>query len=257
MNKISIIVIFIIFCNITGFSQNTKRFSYKLGTGTTLSVPYQKDVEFHTTQPLLFGSNKTEYKPNFGYFVEGLLSYHFNPKYSLTSGLIFKHISYKIHDGRDIFYSKGTLSNSYLNIPISINYRINNKFSISTGPYLGVLLSAQENGTTYIDHSSIIVNDPNDPLLKPEQDYCNQIKNDYHTLDYGLTAQFSYDFSVSKRISGYAFSRFNCGLKNVLSTGFGKTQTMHSAAHDWLNFNISVGLGIKLRKAFFPALPNL
>ena len=129
-----------------------------------------------------------------------------------------------------------------------LNYRLseNVPVSISAGTYLGFLLFAQEKGTSYLDTSNLIVVDPNDPLLQPEQKYENDIEEDYYLIDYGLLLQLEYEFSLNKKISGVILSRFNYGLKNVLSSGIDKRETIHSAAYEWKNYNILIGIGIKL-----------
>lgn len=248
MRKIVIIIIIFLFSNFENYAQENKKFSFQFDIGTSITIPYKSTIEFQTLLPIN-GSYKTNYKIDYGYFAEILSSYNKNEKISVTTGLNYNYISYRINDGEGIITSKGNLNNSYLNIPLLLNYRLseNTPISISAGTYFGLLLFAQEKGTSYLDTSNLIFADPNDPLLQPEQDYENNIAEDYYSVDYGVLLQLEYEFSLKEKISGVILSRFNYGLKNVLSSGIDKSKTMHSAAYEWKNYNILIGIGIKIR----------
>lgn len=248
IRKILIISVIILISHYENYGQEGKRLNFQVDFGTSITLPYKTSVEYQTLLPIS-GSYKTNYETDFGYFAEILSIYKVKEKISLTTGLNYNYISYKINDGIGIMTSEGNLKNSYLNIPLFLNYRISEKIpvSISTGTYLGILLYAQEKGTMYLDTTNIIVVDPNDPLLKPEQQYNNEIKDDYFSVDYGILFQLEYEFSFSEKISGVFLSRFNYGLKNILSSGMDKQQTEHSAAYEWKNYNILVGIGIKMK----------
>ncbi len=248
MRRIIIIIIIFLFSQSENYGQENKKFSYQFDIGTTLTIPYKSTVEFQTLLPIN-GSNKTSYKTDFGYFIEILSDYNINEKVSITSGLNYNYISYKINDGEGIITSEGKLNNSYLSIPLLFNYQLSEKIpiSISAGTYFGLLLFAQEKGTSYLDTSKIIVVDPNDPLLQPEQDYENNITEDYYSVDYGALLQLEYEFNLNKKISGVLLSRFSYGLKNVLSSDLSNRKTMHSATTEWKNYNILIGIGVKIK----------
>ena len=92
----------------------------------------------------------------------------------------------------------------------------------------------------------MIVIDPNDPALQPEQKYENYIVKDYYLIDYGVLLQLDYEFRLNENISGVIISKFNYGLKNVISSGINKRKTMHSAAYEWRNYNIMIGIGVRI-----------
>ena len=249
MKKTVIIVLVLIFCHFENYGQKNKKNSVQFDIGTSITIPYKQMVEFRTLLPINGnGSSKTNYKTNFGYFAEILSDYNINENISITAGFNYNYTSYKIKDGEDIMISEGNLNNSYLNIPLLFNYRLSEKnpISISAGAYLGLLLFAQEKGTSYLDTSKIIVVETNDPLLQPEQKYDNNIKEDYYSIDYGVLFQLKYEYKWNEKMSGVFFSRFNYGLKNVLSSSLGKLKAKHNAATEWKNYNILIGIGIKI-----------
>ncbi len=245
MRKIAIIIVIFIFFNLENYGQESKKLSFQFDIGTSITLPYQSEVEFWTFTAI-DGSNKTSYKSDYGYFIETLLTYKLKEKISLTSGLNYNYISYQIIDGYEGFLSEGSLNNSYLSIPLKLNYRISKKIpiSISAGAYIGFIMFAQEKGTRYMDTSMFVALDPNDPLLQPEQDYDNNIKEDYSSIDYGLLFQLDYELSFNEKISGVIFSRFNYGLKDIYS-GNNKS-AIHNSAFKWKNYNILIGMGIKI-----------
>ncbi len=247
MRIILIITIIFLLGHFKNYGQENKKFSFQFDIGTSVTMPYKSTVEFNTLLPIN-GSCKTDYKTNYGYYAEILTTYNINNKFSITSGLTYNHISYRIKDGEGIFTSEGNLDNSYLNAPLLLNYRLSKNIpvSISTGPYFGLLLHAQEKGTSYLDTSKLIVIDPNDPALQPEQTYKNIIVKDYYLIDYGVLLQLGYEFRLNEKISGIILSKFNYGLKNVISSGINKHNAMHSAAYEWRNYNFMIGIGIKI-----------
>ncbi|HAN77564.1 MAG TPA: hypothetical protein DCQ31_07225 [Bacteroidales bacterium] len=247
MRTLLVIALIIALGHFENYGQENKKFSYQFNVGTSVTIPYEKNIEFVFFQPIK-GSNKTDYETNLGYYAEILALYNINNKFSITSGLTYNHTSYKIKDGYVSQWSEGYLNNSYLNVPLLFNYRPseNDSFSVSVGPYFGFILFAQEKGTLYLDTSELIVVDRNDPLLQPEQKYKNDIVKDYYSIDYGILLQLSQEFRLSKEISVVIITRLNYGLRNIISSNVDTRETMHSAAVEWKNYNVLLGLGIKI-----------
>jgi hypothetical protein len=245
--KNSIFIVLTIFTfSIYGQESDKKKLNFQFDLGTTISIPFEKDVEFKTLTPIN-GSYKTNYSSDFGYYLELITSYNINNRFIISSGINYNYTSIKIKDGEGIITSEGNLTNSYINIPLLFKYKIlpEKPLYISTGGYLGFLINANEKGTTYLDTTGFVVIDPNDPLLQP-QDYDNNVNADFENLDFGLLIQLDYEIKFSEKISGVFLSRFNYGLTNVISTGMDKKEMKHSAAYEWKNYNIIIGFGIKI-----------
>jgi hypothetical protein len=223
------------------FGQDFKKFDYQFDIGTTLTIPYRKTIEIW---PEADRHPVTNYSSDFGYFLECMISYNFNRKVAINSGLNFNYSSLGINDKVGFYESKGNLTSSYLHLPILVKYHVYDKISISTGPYLGLLISAKEKGTKYIDTTGFAPWTP-DPALETielTQKYDNKIKNDYTTFDFGWSAQVDYEFGLGEKFVGVIFSRFNYGLMNVMTNDLENNNT----ATKWKNYNVMIGLGIKL-----------
>ncbi len=241
--KKTIVIILLLFGYFENYGQEQKKFSAQFDIGTSISIPYKSSVTIRTLLPTT-GSSKTEYQTNIGYIGEILGNYNINNNISISSGLNYKSISYKINDGEGIIKSTGTLNTSYINIPLLLNYKFSDNFpvSISAGTYIGFLIFAREKGTTYIDTSLITVTDPNDPILNSSSNYDDNIKKAYSPVDYGISLQFKGELNQNEKASVIIFSRFNLGLKNIRSGC-----TDHSAMYKWENYNIVIGIGIKYK----------
>lgn len=229
---------------ITGdiFGQDYKKINFQLNFGTTVAVPYKKTIEIKDKFDL---NPQTNYSSNFGYFLEFLISYNLNSRYVISTGLNYNYNSLKIDNKIGFEEDKGYLTSSYLTLPILIKYRLSNKIpiSISAGPYIGFLLNANENGTTYIDTAKLHPLQPNDPLIQPIQEYNTDIKKDYTSVDYGLSLQCDYEIKLSNGIKGIILTtRFNYGFRNVITNELAHKNT----ANYWKNYSLLIGLGIKL-----------
>ena len=224
------------------YSQDFKKINYQLDFGTTLTIPYKKTIEIW---PDFAGYPQTDYSTNFGYFLEALISYNLNSKYSISTGLNCNLTSLKINDKIGLIESKGNLTNSYLTFPVLIKFRLSDKkpITISAGLYLGLLISANEKGTSYLDTAGLVFAEP-DPIIQiePTQKYDTDIKKDYTSIDYGLSIQLDYEISLSRGLKGVILSRFNYGLKDVLTNDL----INNSLAKDWKNYNLMIGFGLKL-----------
>jgi hypothetical protein len=226
----------------TIFGQDFKKFDYQFDIGTTLTIPYKKTIEIW---PEADRHPETNYSSDFGYFLECMISYNFNKKVAITSGLNFNYSSLEINDKLGFYESKGNLTSSYLHLPILVKYRLHDKISISAGPYLGLLLSANEKGTAYIDTTGFApwTPDPAIETIELTQKYDNDIKKNYSSIDYGLSIQFDYEIKLSKGLNGIILTRFNYGLKDVITKYL---VNVHSSASDWKNYNLIIGFGLKL-----------
>lgn len=224
------------------FAQDFKRINYQLDFGTTLTIPYKKTIDI---LPEIDGHPQTDYSSNFGYFLEVLISYNLNSKYSINTGLNYNFTTLAINDINGLFENKGNLTNSYLTIPVLMKCRLFDKMpiTISAGPYLSMLISAKEKGTTYIDTAGVVLVEP-DPLfesIEPIQKYDTDIKKDYTVIDYGVSLQIDYEIILSQGLNGVILTRMNYGLKDVLSNDL----VNKSSANDWKNYNLMIGFGLK------------
>lgn len=247
MKQISLIIIIGIISLGDIYAQGIKQISYQLDFGPTVTIPYKKTVEI---MPEFDGHPTTNYTSDFGYFVEFLVSYNLTRKYSIQTGLNYNYTSLKISDNAGLIENKGNLTNSYFSLPILFKYRLSEKipFSISTGPYIAYLVKANEKGTTYTDTTGFIsadhdqVIDPTIQQIDPVSKYYTDIKKDYTAVDYGLSLQLDYEINRNKLLNGVIITRFNYGLKNVLTNNLQN----NSSANDWKNYHIMFGFGFKL-----------
>ena len=224
------------------FGQDFKRFDYQFDIGTTLTIPYKKTIE---SMPEVDRHPVTNYYSDFGYFLECMISYNFNKKVAINSGLNYNYSSLAINDKVGFNESKGNLTSSYLHLPVLFKYHVFDKISISVGPYVGLLISANERGTTYIDTAGFGAFGIHDPLLDAIeliQKYDKNIKDDYTDIDFGLSGQVDYELALGEKWIGVIFSRFNYGLKNVMTNDLVNNNT----ATEWKNYSLMIGLGIKL-----------
>ncbi|HBH49170.1 MAG TPA: hypothetical protein DDX98_11045, partial [Bacteroidales bacterium] len=145
-------------------AQNEKRTDIQFDFGTTISIPYKRTVE---TMIEVEGHPETHYKPGFGYFIEVLLTYNFNSKFGLQSGLNFNQNQLKTTDKIGLRESKGTLNKTYINLPILIRYKIaeSSSFTFSGGAYIGILINANQNGVSIIDTANMVLGQENDPAF--------------------------------------------------------------------------------------------
>ena len=225
------------------YAQDFKKISYQLDFGTTLTIPYKKTIE---VMPEFAGHPQTDYCSDFGYFLELFISYKLNSKYSISTGLNYNYTVLDINDKIGLIENKGNLTNSYLTLPFMIKYRLYEKIpiTISAGPYLSMLISANEKGTSYTDTSRFVIYAP-DPVtesIEPIQKYDTDIKKDYTSIDYGASLQLAYEVKISQAIHGVILTRFNYGLKNVLTNNL----MNNSSAKEWKNYNVMLGFGLKL-----------
>jgi len=224
-------------------AQDVRKMDYQLDVGTILTIPYRKTIEI---LPEFEGHPKTAYTSDFGYLFEFLVSYSANGKYSILTGLNYNYFSLKINDKIGLIENKGNLTSSYFTLPILIKYRLSDKipFTLSAGPYIGYLVNANEKGTSYIDTAGLVFAEP-DPLIQsiePVRKYNTNIKKDFTSIDYGLSLQLEFEIKLNKLLDVVILTRFNCGLKDIVTNDL----VNNSLAGDWKNYNLTIGLGLKL-----------
>jgi hypothetical protein len=238
-----IITLLLFISTLISFGQDFKIFEYEINLGTNISIPYKWTIE---TMPNFEGHPETDYRPGIGYFFEFITSYHLNTRASLYSGLNLNGTLLHIHDKLGLLESIGKIKTTYISVPILINYRFsdNSPFSFSLGPYFGFIISAREIGTTTFDTAGFIIDDDSDPIIDsidPIQDYDNDIKKNFRSLDFGVSAQYDYEFEISDSFLGVIFTRFNYGLLNVITNDIYTKGT----ADKWKNYNLVLGVGLK------------
>ena len=242
----NILILFLFFLIVSSVKgQENKKWDFQLNLGTTITVPFKKYSENnYEYNGKIISTEKINYSSGFGYFAEFITSYDLNSKISFLTGVNYSNTSFKINSELDIQYSKGTITSSNFHFPLFVKYKIIEKIpiSISFGPYLRILTSANEKGTIYLDTTKIIVVDPNDPLLQPENDYSNNIKNNYEKYDYGISLQLDYELPISEKIKAVILTRFNYGLKNVINN----QSSNFNIPKEWYNYNFNIGIGIKI-----------
>jgi hypothetical protein len=225
-------------------AQDIKRFDFQFDFGATISIPTTKSYE---TMVEFEGHPETQYKSGLGYFAEILLTYNFNNKLGLQSGVNYSQNNLRVTDNIGLIESIGDIKTNYINLPILIKYRLSNSspFTVSGGVYLGVIINANQNGTTVIDTARLVVLPGDDiPLVEPETNYSDNIKSNFKDFDFGLSFQIDYEFTFSDNYSGLVFSRFNFGILDVRSDEFygGSRYSIDK----WRNMGLIIGLGIRI-----------
>ncbi len=242
------LTVLMILSQVGTFAQDSKKISFQFNLGTSLSIPDQSTANYNVLIPVT-GTFKTDYQSSFGYFSEVIVNYEFNEKVSVSTALNYTYSSLSIVDEEGRTRHEGNISNSYLNIPLMVGYQFLEKIplTISGGAYLGVFLNARENGTQYLDTVGLIFNDPNDPSIIPEQEYDYSISEDYLSTDFGVLLQLDYEKELNEKLILVFMTRFNYGLKNVLVDDYQNRETKYSAATEWKNHNLLIGVGVKIR----------
>jgi len=227
-------------------SEAQDKFEFELNSGISYSIPYQKEVSILITDVDVDGGTNTNYNSNNDYFIGFLISYKLNNKQSLSTGLSYVKYSLEITDYQLFQEQEGHLETNYFNIPFLFNqkYSDSSSFSISFGPYVGILIDANENGTSYTDRAIVQLN-PNNPRFQLQKEYNNDISNDYQNMDFGLLIQQNFEIKIHKSLFLNLFARFNLGLMNVITSDIFDRETEYSAAEKWFNSYASFGGGIK------------
>ena len=225
------------------YAQDLNQINYQLDFGTTLTIPYKNTIEIW---PEINDHPQTNYNYDFGYFIEFFISNNLSAKYEISTGFNYTYNSLNIEENIGVVENKGILTSSYLKIPVLFKYRLSDKLpiSLSAGPYFSLLVNANEIGTTYIDTSELIYEEP-DPVIESinsVQKYDNDIKKNYTSIDYGFSIQFDYEIPISKKLNGVILSRFNYGLKDIIINELENK----NLANDWKNCYINIGFGLKL-----------
>jgi hypothetical protein len=218
------------------YCQNTTKLSYQFDLGTTVTIPCKKTIE---QWPDIANHPETDYGSDLGCFFEFLMSYGLNDKISISSGLNFNLSKLKIDDKIGILESKGTMTKSYMHLPVFVKYRMADHISLSAGPYLGLIVGATEKGTTYTDTSQIVMPEP-DPIIQTldlVKEYHHDIKKYYKDFDFGLSGQVEYELKLNSKLAGVIFTRFNYGFSNIMDD---------QVFYKWKNYGLMIGLGIKM-----------
>ncbi|GAO29124.1 porin family protein [Geofilum rubicundum] len=223
-------------------AQDLKKVNYQIDFGTTLSMPYKKTIE---VWPELENHPETNFSADWGYFFEMILSVPINSRNSILTGLNYSYFSTKINDRNGSFEHRGTISNSYITLPLMFKYRFSEEIpvSIASGPYLSFLVGAKEKGYTHFDSSKLDTDTP-DPIfepLEPTQEYNRDVKENYASTDYGLAIQLDYEISVREKYNILLLTRFNYGLKDVITSNL---DTQNTASY-WKNYSFMFGAGFK------------
>ena len=229
-------------------SQSEKKFNYYAYVGTNISIPFKKQIK---PSPEFPGSPYTDYSSSIGYNAELLFSYKITSNVSLNSGVGYVSSRLKILDKIALEESTGHITTSYIQFPLLIKYKFTNNLplAVSTGAYIGVLASAREKGEYFFDVTKLKPAEPGDPLLDSiiqagpiVEKYNSNIKKDYYNYDAGLLFHVEYRFMDLEFFNLSVFSRFNLGLKNVLTNKLYN----RSIAREWKNYGLQIGFGIEL-----------
>lgn len=237
MNKLIFTIIgLILFLSISG--QEVQKFNYQINFGTNISIPYKKTIE---TFQEIEGHPIMNFKSDYDYFIELILTYNLNSRMTFNTGVSFINNKLQVNSTAGQIEQDGIIRTNYLGIPLEFNYQIfeNIPLRIGLGAYLNLLLKSKEKGTMYIDTTGFSNYYP-DPYLESMeiiQEYDNDITSYYNTLDFGLTSKVEYEFKAIKNTSIVVFSKFNYGLTN---TRKGTNSVV------WKNYNLLFGLGIKI-----------
>ncbi len=175
--------------------------------------------------PMNYPSNEfvnIESNRNFGYHLGGFLEYKIKEKFYIQPELLLSL------QGNEIVQSFSTPSFGgywatlsiysrlyYLNMPIMLKYKVNEKFYIELGPQIGYIISANAD-YKYEDSDSPKVNSMVNINLLEDGKYrfledTVDFKSTINRFDLGLNVGFSYDISKNIFIQG----RYNFGLSKV------------------------------------------
>lgn len=231
--------IILCFVAVNIFGQELKKTQFQFSVGTAITIPYKITIEIW---PEVEGHPGTDYGSNFGFFSEFIFQFNIDDKISINPGLNFIYSKLKINDKIGFVESEGNISSSCLQFPVLLKYHLSEKLpiSISAGPYLGLLLSANEKGTLTIDTEITGSADPIIYLLEPGLEYNNNIKKDYTLIDLGLSIQIDYETRINNKLAGVIITRFNYGLMDVMSNEIVNKNT----ANDWKNYSLMIGFGL-------------
>lgn len=223
-------------------AQDQKQMAGQINFGTTLTMPYKKTI---SVWPELENHPETNYSADWGYFFEFVWTASINSRNSILTGLNYSYFSTKIKDRNGSFEHRGTISNSYITLPLLFKYRLSEKIpvSIASGPYLSFLVGAKEKGYTHFDSSKLDTEVP-DPIfepLEPTQKYNRDVKESYASTDYGLAIQLDYEIRVREKYNILLLTRFNYGLKDVITSNL----DTHNTASYWKNYSLMFGAGLK------------
>lgn len=229
-----------IIISLNGFTQKTKKVTYQIGGGATISIPYKKTIQQTNN---LNRSNSKEYSSNYNYFFEFMINYNFYRNLSILQGLNFHRnkfdIKFNYYDPmfRNTVPGKGILINSFFQVPILLNYRITENFSLSAGPYMSLTFLSHEEGHVYLTlYDSLYT-----AIDSIKIDYKHGLDTKSQFFDLGLTAQMDYKLIYSKGFSVIAFSRFNYGLVDQ----YINEEKDNFSNWTWRNINLMIGIGLR------------
>ncbi len=227
------------------YGQENEKINFQFNIGTSLTIPYNSSI----VETVIISEHEsvwksTDYLSGIGYYVGFHTSYKFSPRFSSSFGLSYVSSSLKVNNRKGMLKDDGVITNTYLNIPVLIKYSLLEKTRIylSVGPYLGLLLEANERGASSIDTTGVVIINPNDPALEYNEQYENDIFDDYYRIDYGLSLQLDYEIMINESYSGVFLTKFNYGLQNVLSNKLAN----NNSATEWKNYTFLVGIGLKI-----------
>ena len=210
-------------------AQDNKKIEFQIGAGTNLSIPYKKQIVIS----IPFGNLPAkEYNSRFGYFAECLVTYNFNDRIGVNSGLNYSLNNINEFVDFDDISTDYNLRFSYFQIPVLLKYQLHNNLPLSVyvGPYFGFLVSAREKGKI----SGLFTWTLGDPVFE-EIEVDNDIKEYYSNFDMGLSFRIDYSITLNEKLNGMVFTGFNMGLTN----------TIENKSYEWRNYGLILGLGIK------------
>lgn len=138
-NKLSFLLIG--FCIAAFFKINAQQLRFGVQSGVGMASAFN---HFSKNNEL---KHSPELKPNnspvLSYSANLYISYPFNEQFSvaLEPGLIRKGFANQIHEGNDLLYNRNFLY--YVQLPVLVEFKLDNPFTFSIGPELGYLLSAK------------------------------------------------------------------------------------------------------------------
>lgn len=149
-------------------------------------------------------------------------NYSLSEKLSIQPELLYNSVGAKYEDSYtdpdfgDVDY-KETIKLDYLSVPVMLDYKLTDQFSLQVGPQIGFLLSAKYEAEVEYDGDS--------------ESYNEDIKDEMKGTDFGLNFGAAYSF-VKLNVT----FRYSLGLSNAADYDEG----------DLKNNNIQISLGYKL-----------
>lgn len=230
---LSTAIVFLLIPKTKLYGTDWSNFSLSLNGGICNSIPDYKNIELIKTRQITLTKN---YSMKCNFFVEALVHYKLSQKLYVSSGLNYNQntfkITYELEDS-DNYQVTGEFFNNYIQIPLSAQYALTNRLSITLGGYMGIQTNVFENKTTTYALELLDVVGSITSVKYSKYDL-----NDYGSIDLGLLTGLNYNVLSYKNFSFIVFSRLNYGLLS-------HDKSIDGYDEQWKNINLFSGIRIQ------------